>query len=281
MLPHASYKQVCDNSSDSTIPWSGYGYSPILVISSMLWFHDYSPIYFTDSTIILRSSRFHGYTPILRILPCEKHIINRYYNAILLSFKSTNPEQHSKYHQFFVLKVLMVKPSSYPRHGTSKCTREWQFFRFYGSTVKIWLFSNSYAFIDFMTRLFTVLYFFPLDRHDGKRTPKGVPSLFILRAQPGKRTTIHRGRACRGGLNARPSPQRSHTRHPPPWWIVVFSPGCARSIKQRWRPFRSSRAIMAILLRKKKNSLKQLAVTEERIFASEIFGGGGLIFGRA
>ena len=37
-------------------------------------------------------------------------------------------------------------------------------------------------------------------------------------------------------------------RHPPPQWIGVLSPGCARNInKLRWCPFWSLRAIVAIL----------------------------------
>ena len=48
-----------------------------------------------------------------------------------------------------------------------------------------------------------------------------------------------------GGLDAYHSPQRSYLRRPPPRWIVVLSPGCARNINKdgprfgvRVRPWR-------------------------------------------
>ena len=76
-------------------------------------------------------------------------------------------------------------------------------------------------------RLFTVLYFSVRSPQSHANSEMGA--IFVLRAQ---RTTIHRGGECRGGLDVHHSPELSYSRQPPPRWIVVLSPGCARNINK-------------------------------------------------
>ena len=83
-------------------------------------------------------------------------------------------------------------------------------------------------------------YIFPYNRHD-RELRNGRHQLFILRAQPEERTTIHRG----GGGGC---PTLHNIRH---LGGLLSSPlqvlGLRSQYKQRWRPFRSSRVIVAIL----------------------------------
>ena len=61
-----------------------------------------------------------------------------------------------------------------------------------------------------------------------------APSLFILWAQPGERTTIHWGGGCRGYELWRPWFFHASSRpwRLPSWWIVVLSPGCTHNINK-------------------------------------------------
>ena len=89
---------------------------------------------------------------------------------------------------------------------------------------------------------------FPLDCHDHMQTPKWMPSLIILWAQPGERMTIHWGDGCRGGLDA---PQPTMLIHPTPAPLSPLVdchclPRLCLQYKQRRHLFWSSRVIVKI-----------------------------------
>ena len=82
--------------------------------------------------------------------------------------------------------------------------------------------------------MYTVLYFSVRSPGSHANFDTGAIFIHIASTPYGERTTIHRGGGYRGGLHH--SPQRLHTRHPPPQSVDFRPlPRLRSQYKQRWR----------------------------------------------